>query len=179
MRIELPLYRQEKDNTCALACLRMVLAAYGTHVAEAELEAQARMESRGTPIGELERLARRYGLKANIRHATVAGLRRILQAGSLPILYIDRVLFALPPGRRARHRLRDAIQHNVIPTRITARTVTFHDPLEPGVTSRTLRLFRRAYEGLGGVCVVCAKPKATEPEPGPLPKRSGGAPSSP
>ena len=29
MNIELPLYRQEKPNTCALACLRMVLAAFG------------------------------------------------------------------------------------------------------------------------------------------------------
>ncbi len=26
MNTELPLYKQEKDNTCALACLRMVLA---------------------------------------------------------------------------------------------------------------------------------------------------------
>jgi hypothetical protein len=32
MNIELPLYRQEKRNTCAFACLRMVLAVYGTDV---------------------------------------------------------------------------------------------------------------------------------------------------
>ena len=32
MSTELPLYRQEKRNTCALAYLRMVLAAYGTDV---------------------------------------------------------------------------------------------------------------------------------------------------
>jgi hypothetical protein len=44
MTIELPHYLQEKDNTCALACLRMVLAACDTHVQESGLEAQARME---------------------------------------------------------------------------------------------------------------------------------------
>lgn len=32
MSIELPLYPQENRNTCALACLRMVLAAFGTQV---------------------------------------------------------------------------------------------------------------------------------------------------
>ena len=58
MNIELPLYRQEKDNTCALACLRMVLAAFGTNVRERELETRARMEPEGTLIDEVEALAR-------------------------------------------------------------------------------------------------------------------------
>src|SRR5712664_3166046 len=30
MDSKIPLYKQEKYNTCALACLRMVLAAFGT-----------------------------------------------------------------------------------------------------------------------------------------------------
>ena len=47
-----PLYRQEKHNTCALACLRMVLAICGTHVEESTLERQARMEPDGTSIDE-------------------------------------------------------------------------------------------------------------------------------
>ena len=41
MNIEIPHYEQEDDNTCALACLRMILAAYGTHVQEAEIKALA------------------------------------------------------------------------------------------------------------------------------------------
>ena len=43
MSTKLPLYRQEKDNTCALACLRMVLAAYGMDVEENTLESQAQV----------------------------------------------------------------------------------------------------------------------------------------
>ncbi len=39
--LKLPLYGQKKDNTCALACLRMVLAAFGTDVEESTLEGQA------------------------------------------------------------------------------------------------------------------------------------------
>src|SRR5439155_26289754 len=128
MSIELPFYPQEKRNTCALACLRMVLAAYGRHVQESALEAHARMEAKGTRIDELERLARQFQLAAEIQETTVEGLRGILEEGKLPIVYIDRAVFDLTPRQRAQHSLRDAIIHNVIPTRVTARSVTFHDP---------------------------------------------------
>ena len=37
MSTGLPHYRQEKKNTCALACLRMVLASFGTDVEEGTL----------------------------------------------------------------------------------------------------------------------------------------------
>jgi len=158
MSIELPLYRQEKDNTCALACLRMVLAAFGTIVEERELEALAHLQEEGTPIDELERLAREFHLKAEIQDTTAEELQRILLEGKLPIVYIDRAVFELRPRQRVRHSIRDAIIHTVIPTRVTARSVTFHDPLPPQVTRKTLRLFRQAYLSLGGRCVVCVKP---------------------
>ena len=67
MSIELPLYAQAKRNTCALACLRMVLAAFGIDVEEGMLEDQARMEPEGTDIGELERLARNSGSSRTYR----------------------------------------------------------------------------------------------------------------
>jgi hypothetical protein len=137
MSIELPYYKQEKDNTCALACLRMVLAAYGRHVRESELEAQARMELEGTPIDELERLARQFQLLAEIQETTVEELRGILAEGKLAIVYIDRLVFKLRPRQRARHSIRDAIIHNVIPTQVTARSVTFLDPLVPRITRKT------------------------------------------
>lgn len=157
MRIALPLYKQEKDNTCALACLRMALAAFGTNVEERALEAEATMHERGTLIDGLERLARRFGLVAEIQEATVEDLRRLLAGGRVPIAYLDRAVFELTPRQRAKHSLRDAQIHTVIPTRVTAASVTYHDPLGPRVTRRTVGLFRYAYERLGGLCVVCAK----------------------
>src|SRR5260370_1389602 len=97
MSTEIPLYRQEKGETCALACLRMVLAAFGIHVAESKLEAEASMEEGGTPIEELERIARRFGLEADIQEQTVEQLRKLLAEGKLAIAYLDRAVFDLTP----------------------------------------------------------------------------------
>jgi ABC-type bacteriocin/lantibiotic exporter with double-glycine peptidase domain len=157
MNIELPLYRQEKTNTCGLACLRMVLGAFGTEVTEATIEAQARMERRGILINELERLARHFHLVAGIQDTTVEELQKILADGKLPIAFIDRVVFDLTPEGRRTHSIRDAIIHTVIPTQVTAKSVTYHDPRQGQVTRKTIRLFHRAYMGLGGRCVVCSK----------------------
>lgn len=156
MSIDLPLYRQGMDDTCALACLRMVLAAYGTQVEESVLVSQAHMERRGTPIEEAERLARQYGLAAEIQETTVADLRRILAEGKLPISYIDRAVFDLTPRQRLRHVLRHAKIHVVVPVRLTAASVTFHDPLPPRIARRSVRLFRQAHGLLGNYSVVCS-----------------------
>jgi hypothetical protein len=157
MSTDLPFYRQEKRNTCALACLRMVLAAFGTAVEEGGLENLTPMEPDGTDIGELERLARSFGIVANIQEASVEQIRELLAAGKLPIAYIDRAVFDLTPAQRAKHTLRNAKIHVVIPTRIGAASVTYHDPMPPRVARRSLRLFRLAYDRLGSRCVVCSR----------------------
>ncbi len=142
----------------------MVLAAYGMQVQESELESQATMEPNGTPIGELERLAQQFQLVAEIQDTTVEELRDILAEGKFPIVYIDRAVFEMSPRQWARHSIRDAIIHNVIPIRVTAKSVTFHDPRQDHVTRKTMRFFRRAYMGLGGRCVVCSKPAGQQKE---------------
>jgi Peptidase C39 family len=159
MSTGLPHYRQEKKNTCALACLRMVLASFGSYVEEGVLQGKAHMETDGTAIGELERLARQFGLVADIEEATVEQLRDLLAEGKLPIVYIDRAIFELSPRQRAQHSIRDAVIHTVVTTQITARFVTYHDPRQARVTRKTTVLFRQAYEALGGHCVVCFKPE--------------------
>jgi ABC-type bacteriocin/lantibiotic exporter with double-glycine peptidase domain len=160
MSLRLPLFEQENRNTCALASLRMVLAAFGTDIQENKLESQARLEEDGTEIGELERLARQFGLVAEIQEATVEQLRQFLATGKLAMAYIDRAVFDLTPHQRAKHSLRAAKIHVVVPTRITAKAVTFHDPRPPArIVRKSIRLFRSAYERLGSRCVVCSKPK--------------------
>jgi ABC-type bacteriocin/lantibiotic exporter with double-glycine peptidase domain len=156
MNIELPLYGQEKRNTCALACLRMVLAAFGSHVAERDLEVEAIMEEDGTRIDELQRLATQHSLAAEIREVPIADLRSALAEGKLPIAYIDRAVFQLTPQQRLQHRLHEAKIHCVIPTHVTDAYVTFHDPLPPRVTRRSIALFRQAYERLGSYAVLCS-----------------------
>jgi hypothetical protein len=160
--IALGLYAQEKANTCALACLRMVLAAFGTEVEERAIEANATLERRGTLIDEVQRLARLFKPVAEIQETTVDDLRSILAEGKLPIAFIDRAIFDLNPAERSKHRFRDAKIHTVIPVHVTHTFITFHDPLVPAVTRRTIRLFRRAYDMLGGHSVVCSKPAGNE-----------------
>jgi ABC-type bacteriocin/lantibiotic exporter with double-glycine peptidase domain len=157
MSIELPLYAQKKRNTCALACLRMVLAAFGTKVAENVLESQARMVEDGMPIEELERLARQFNLAAEIRETTVGELASLRADGRLAIAYIDRAVFGLDPRRRRSYFPRNPKIHTVIPTHVTTTYVTFHDPLPPRITRRTIEVFQRAHQILGGYCVVCSK----------------------
>jgi ABC-type bacteriocin/lantibiotic exporter with double-glycine peptidase domain len=60
----LPLLKQEREDSCAIACLRMVLAGRGTMVTERELVLRAQMEEVGVDLEELERLARNLGLIA-------------------------------------------------------------------------------------------------------------------
>jgi hypothetical protein len=162
MSFKLPLYRQENDNTCALACLRMVLAAYGSYVGEEQIRSQARMESKGTEISELERLARQFGLVAHIHEATLDELRQFLDEDQLPIAYIDRAVFDMTPSQRVKHSLRYAKIHVVIPTRVASSSVTYHDPLAPRVVRKSMRLFRLAYSILGNHCVVCSMPGVNE-----------------
>jgi ABC-type bacteriocin/lantibiotic exporter with double-glycine peptidase domain len=156
MSTELPLYRQEKAETCALACLRMVLAAFGFHVSESDLEAEATMEEGGTSIQELERLARQFGLVADIREATVEQLRQILAQGQLPIVFLDRAVFDLTPRQRATHLPFHAKVHAVVPIRVTDASIIFHDPLPPCVTRRSIRSFREAHQLFDNACVVCS-----------------------
>jgi hypothetical protein len=137
----------------------MVLAVYGTRVSERILAAQASVQERGTHIDELERLARRFHLVAEIQETNPRDLRRILAEGKRPIAYIDRAVFDLTPRERSRHSLRIAKIHTVIPIRVSARSITFHDPRPPRITRKSLRLFRRAHRLLGSYCVVCWEPE--------------------
>jgi ABC-type bacteriocin/lantibiotic exporter with double-glycine peptidase domain len=129
MNTELPLYGQEKRETCALACLRMVLAAHGARIAESVIEAEARMLPGGTEIEELQRLASRFGLVADIERVTAEQLRRILEEGKLPIAHINRAFFDLASLHRVRRAIRAPLLHAVIPIRLTQHFVTFHDPI--------------------------------------------------
>ena len=137
----------------------MVLAAFGTQVEERTLEAAARLEDEGTLIDELERLARLFNVVAEIQEMTIADLRRILAEGRFAIAYIDRAVFDLTSPGRARHFLRDAKIHTVVPTNITSASITFHDPLGPRMVRKSIRLFRQAHGMLGNYCVVCSKPE--------------------
>ena len=87
-------------------------------------------------------------------------LHALLAEGKLAIAYIDRAVYGLTPAQRARHSLRAAKLHTVVPIRVSAASVTYHDPLPPGrIVRKSIRLFRAAYERIGSPCVVCSEPE--------------------
>ena len=150
----LPLLKQEREDTCAIACLRMVLAARGTMVTEKDLVLRSQMVEGGVEIQELERLARTLGLTAVAREATAHEIRDLLRGGSDVIAYINRSVFHLTTLTDLTPALRARRIHAVVPIHVTARQVTFHDPFPPAVVSKTIRRFEAAQRHLRVACVV-------------------------
>ena len=68
MAIKLPFFPQERYDTCALACLRMILAHYDIVISEDDLVHRADMDEGGVDIEELAQLAQDFGLQAEIRN---------------------------------------------------------------------------------------------------------------
>jgi ABC-type bacteriocin/lantibiotic exporter with double-glycine peptidase domain len=165
MARSLPLLKQEREDSCALACLRMVLAARGTMLPEAELQRRVRMEEGGTDLEELERLARTFGLVADAQAATTGQIREFLYARSHVIAYINRAVFDLPSLGDLTPALRSLRVHSVVPIRVTATHVTFHDPRLPAVVRKTIRRFEAAQRHLGSACLVLS-PQQPDPHQG-------------
>jgi ABC-type bacteriocin/lantibiotic exporter with double-glycine peptidase domain len=154
MTRSLPLLKQEHEDSCALACLRMILAGRGTVVTEAELEQRVRQEKGGTDIEELERLAQSFGLVATCQEATPPQIRDLLHTDRDVIAYINRAVFDLRTLTTLAPALRSLRVHSVVPIRVTARHVTFHDPRLPSVVSKTIQRFEAAQRQLVSVCLV-------------------------
>jgi hypothetical protein len=150
----LPLLKQEREDTCAIACLRMILAGRGTLVTERELVLRTQMEEGGVDLEELERLARTLGLIATAREATARQIREHLRAGSDVIAYINRSVFDLSRLTDLTPALRSRRIHAVAPIHATARQITFHDPLGPAVVTKAIRRFEAAQRHLRSVCLV-------------------------
>lgn len=89
MQSKLPFRKQERPYSCAVACLRMLLAHYGIDVDEATLREQCHTGETGTRAGDLVACIRDYDFDAEIQHLTVEELRSLLDEGVYPIAYID------------------------------------------------------------------------------------------
>lgn len=143
MRSKPPFFEQERDNTCALACLRMILADRGVRVSEDELVGQTAVQLEGVAFEDLARLARRYQLRASIERLDLLGATDLIDRGGLAIAFIDRGVidgvFAV---------------HAVIPIRVARKHVTFLDPLQ-GERRVTRRRFDAAWGNLKHLCLVC------------------------
>lgn len=95
----------------------MVLGYHGIAVAESELRRQASFLPGGVHITEVERLARAYGLRANVRKVTPTAIGEFIAKGSYSIA------FGLFP------RVGELAFHAVVPVKVSKSFVTVLDPL--------------------------------------------------
>src|SRR5947208_17108614 len=77
-----PPLRQEKEDNCALACLRSLLSHYGIEVAEATLEPLANKQDWGVGIEDLAAAARSFNLKTEIAKLDTTAIARCLAKAS-------------------------------------------------------------------------------------------------
>ena len=107
MPVKPPLIAQERLDTCAIACFRMILAFHGRVISEPELIRSVAMEAGGLDIEELARLGRNLGLDAKIQELDVAGIAGLIRRGIFPIVYLNRIHLdrRFPVNRRIALRL--------------------------------------------------------------------------
>lgn len=150
-----PPFRQGKDDNCAIACLRMILAKHGREIAEVALEEQANKQAGGMDIEELRNLAKRHALQAEIARLDLVAIAELISQNIFPIVYLNRVHIdkKFPVDRRI--ALRTAIIHAVVPIRLSSLFVTFNDPFTGTSRRVSRRKFEAACTDLGQWCVVC------------------------
>lgn len=137
-----PFVAQEQSDTCAVACLRMILAARGIETTEQELVLAADMHVGGLNPDEVSQLAVKLGVDAAARQLTLAEISHLLENQQFPITFLYR-------------KPLDGVAaiHAVVPIRLTAGFAYFLDPLR-GERRVTRRKFEEARRWVGQWCVV-------------------------
>jgi ABC-type bacteriocin/lantibiotic exporter with double-glycine peptidase domain len=120
MPSKLPFYAQETLESCAPACLRMVLASFGLELPEAELRARCDCTAAfGTDALMVVEAARQLGFPLTAKHnLNLAELEELVNAGHFPIIFVN-----LDPL--------DGLdeQHALVVIALNKSTTTVYDPL--------------------------------------------------
>jgi ABC-type bacteriocin/lantibiotic exporter with double-glycine peptidase domain len=143
-----PFVRQERPDTCAIACLRMILAYRGLVSTEAEVVQSAAMPPSGMDPEGLAQLAQRYGLYATEQQLDREALFDLVRQQRFPIVFLYRRLInGVGEG------------HAVIPIRLSRQYVTFLDPLR-GERRVMIRKFEEARRLVGRWVVIWEQSQA-------------------
>jgi ABC-type bacteriocin/lantibiotic exporter with double-glycine peptidase domain len=138
-----PYYPQETDFSCAVACLRMVLAAYGVHKTEEELRVLCDCTIFGTSALELIQAARTLGFTATRKYSlTLEDLRDFTTEGYFPIVY---------------GVMRGDV-HSLVITNVAAQAVAVLDP-QLGTYQIPLVAFSEFWAPMKNLAVVVALPQ--------------------
>jgi ABC-type bacteriocin/lantibiotic exporter with double-glycine peptidase domain len=143
MSLTPPFVAQEQSDSCAIACLRMILAHKGIESSEEDLIKKAAMQPGGLDPEELARLARLNGIQAVEQQLEQRELLHVIELQEFPIVFLNLApIDDVPEG------------HAVIPIRFSRRYVTILDPLQ-GKRRVAIRQFEKARQLIGNWVVVC------------------------
>ncbi len=142
-----PFFPQETDYSCAVACLRMVLAFYGIERTEEELRAACDCSWEGVQAFRLVEAARQFGLAGTRKYNLSFGeLLAQLAAGKYPIVFV-----------------RTYLENSLLPTQHTfvvfAANHTSLAVLDPWQGERELAAaqFEREWRQMRGLTILCEK----------------------
>lgn len=135
-------YRQETPDSCAVACLRSVLDAYGHVVDEAELRQRCGTSSAGTLSDDVVACANFLGFEAYKEYSSLELLQQHIAKGRFPILYINLLLI-------------DDVEtiHAVIAIKFADPWIHVIDPLE-GERKFPLSSFEQCWQKLNNLAII-------------------------
>jgi ABC-type bacteriocin/lantibiotic exporter with double-glycine peptidase domain len=138
MKLKVPYFKQEKNTTCGVACLRMVLASYGKDVSESKLEETCETGWLGNTCGELVKGVEKFGFKAEeVDNVTLKYLSSQLEKRYPLIALIDpAILYGGIEG----------FGHFVVITGIEGDNIYYHDPDLGKDLARDVSDFMKAWE---------------------------------
>lgn len=137
-----PFFAQERPDSCAVACCRMVLAHQGTVVSEDELVEAVDFQPGGIDPEELVRLMGQYGLRAREVQLDLTALTGEVTKDGFPIVYLHR----RPIDQEER-------VHAVLLVRMSPHYATLLDPLR-GERRVSVRKFEEGRQLIGRWVVV-------------------------
>ena len=141
-----PFLPQETDFSCAVACLRMFIAAFGIAKSESELRELCDCTIFGTPAVELTHAARSLGFPGSRKYSlTIADLKAFTEQGYFPIVYAVVQLDNTLPD-----------VHAMVVTSVSATEVAVIDP-KFGYRRLSRAEFNEMWSPMKKVAVVISK----------------------
>lgn len=142
-----PFFYQQTEHSCAVACLRMVLATFGIEQTEEELSLFCDCGIRGTDALKLVDAARQLGLTGTRKfNLTMGELIAELGHGKHPIVYAQTQIKGV----------QFPTKHAFVVLDISPDMVTVLDPWE-GERQITRTRFEHDWQLMRGLTIMCQK----------------------
>jgi ABC-type bacteriocin/lantibiotic exporter with double-glycine peptidase domain len=144
-RSKLQFHKQERAYSCAVACLKMVLEAFGKEIDDSELRRLCNTTELGTFADDIVSCTIELGFNAEKTYLAIANLKRLLEEDIFPIVYVNTYslngIFAT---------------HAIIVEEIEDGEVMIIDPLD-GRKTVPLKIFDNLWDACNNLTIIVKK----------------------